>query len=272
MFNLVINPVSSSQLQSYIKNPSHGLLLSGPIGIGLDTVASEIALKVANQKAHVSHILPDKSGITIEQVRELYISTRTKSNSPRVVILHDVDSMTVPAQNAFLKLLEEPPKSTYFILTSHFPRQILPTICSRVQSIDLLPINLKSSEALLDPHSLTSVIKKQILFIAAGLPAELIRLSEDQMYRQATFAVASEAKRFLSGTRFEKLSSAARIANDRQQALTTLALACKMCQFNLKSQPDLHLVSLLEAMLQAREAITANGNVKAQLLGVCFTH
>lgn len=52
-----------------------------------------------------------------------------------VVVLFDAHKMTIEAQNAFLKVLEEPPASAVFILVTEFPDQLLPTITSRCQVV-----------------------------------------------------------------------------------------------------------------------------------------
>ena len=56
----------------------------------------------------------------------------------KIGIIHDADRITVQAQNAFLKNLEEPPKRSSFILTSGNPHTLLPTVISRCQLLPLL--------------------------------------------------------------------------------------------------------------------------------------
>ena len=56
----------------------------------------------------------------------------------KIGIIHDADRITVQAQNAFLKNLEEPPKGSSFILSSGNPHTLLPTVISRCQLIPLL--------------------------------------------------------------------------------------------------------------------------------------
>ena len=56
-----------------------------------------------------------------------------------------VEKMNSQAANSFLKILEEPPKNTYFFLIAENTELVLPTLLSRCQQITLGPIN---SEAL----------------------------------------------------------------------------------------------------------------------------
>lgn len=77
--------------------------------------------------------------ITIDQVRELsdFINLTTHRNGLRIVLIHPAESMNLHAANALLKTLEEPPARTFFILVTHQPQQLLPTIRSRCQAIDM---------------------------------------------------------------------------------------------------------------------------------------
>ena len=50
------------------------------------------------------------------------------------------EKMNVQASNTFLKLLEEPPKKTYFILIAEDTQLLLPTIISRCQILEIKPI------------------------------------------------------------------------------------------------------------------------------------
>lgn len=82
--------------------------------------------------------------ITIAQVRALQpLFATTPSMSPRRVILIDsVDDLERPgASNALLKNLEEPPAGTIFLLISHSPGRLLPTIRSRCRRLRFDPLD-----------------------------------------------------------------------------------------------------------------------------------
>ncbi len=80
--------------------------------------------------------------IRIEQVRELIESASFKTNQARrrVFIITGVETMNIPAANAFLKTLEEPPGDTTFVLTTSQPSHLLPTIISRCQVLHFHPV------------------------------------------------------------------------------------------------------------------------------------
>jgi len=71
--------------------------------------------------------------IRIEQIRDLaeWISLTTHRGGPRVIVIEPAESMNTPACNALLKVLEEPPAATVFLLVSHRIDQTLPTLRSR---------------------------------------------------------------------------------------------------------------------------------------------
>ncbi len=78
-------------------------------------------------------IAPEKSSLGISVVRELQEQLRYAATAqrPRWIALLKAETLTVPAQNALLKLLEEPPVYTYLFLVTNYPSRLLPTITSR---------------------------------------------------------------------------------------------------------------------------------------------
>ena len=77
--------------------------------------------------------LPSKREITVDQIRDLKKDVIVLPNeaSRKAYIINDAHLMNINAQNAFLQILEEPPKHVVFILKTDFPTQLLPTISSR---------------------------------------------------------------------------------------------------------------------------------------------
>ncbi len=84
---------------------------------------------------------PDENiarSIKIEQVRQLIgsFSTKPSLSQRRVVVIDSIDDVERPgAANALLKVLEEPPEGTIFLLVSHAPGRLLPTIRSRCRML-----------------------------------------------------------------------------------------------------------------------------------------
>jgi DNA polymerase-3 subunit delta' len=90
--------------------------------------------------------------INVDQVRSLQrLFVTTSSMSPRrAVVIDAIDDLERNAANALLKNLEEPPPDTIFLLVSHSPERLLPTIRSRCRLLRLSP---------LAPDAMTSALR-----------------------------------------------------------------------------------------------------------------
>jgi len=79
--------------------------------------------------------------IRIEQIRELteWVTLSTHRGGPRVIVIEPAESLNIPSSNALLKVLEEPPPRTVFLLVSHRVDQTLPTLRSRCVLLRVAP-------------------------------------------------------------------------------------------------------------------------------------
>ncbi len=115
-------------------------------------------------------VLPEKGMIKIEQVREVidFLSLKPFEASKKVLIIDDADCMNLPASNALLKTLEEPPDECLIILISSVPDMIIDTIRSRCFTIRFSLLNMSDCER---------VIREKIQDKSEDAVKELIRLS-----------------------------------------------------------------------------------------------
>ncbi len=102
-----------------------------------------------------------------------FAALRPYESKWRVFILHDADRMGLPAQNHFLKTLEEPPGNSLFILLTEYPRRLLPTIRSRCQQVRF---------GALRPATVARLLGEQ-RDIAPGQAEAVAALSQGQMSR-----------------------------------------------------------------------------------------
>jgi len=169
------------------------ILLHGPRGIGKATFAFDLAREIfirtgdetpenvvaqvaagAYPNLRVLRKSPRDSGkgfytaIRVEEVRGLIEESRmTRGRAGfRVVIVDAIDDCNASSANALLKILEEPPSETLFILVSHRPGGLLPTIRSRCRAVALRP---------LDDASVRTIIGEApgadaAVALAAGIP------------------------------------------------------------------------------------------------------
>jgi DNA polymerase III subunit delta' len=117
--------------------------------------------------------------ISIAQVRGLQpmFATKPSMSARRVVLIDSVDDLERPgASNALLKNLEEPPAGTIFILVSHAPGRLLPTIRSRCRLLRFDPLSDENVAAVLRtnlPEASTSEIEA-LVRAASGSPGRAL--------------------------------------------------------------------------------------------------
>ena len=113
----------------------------------------EILKKILNNEFANFRIVEKKeknSSIQIDQIRELAIfcSYEASFSSPRFILISNIEDLNSSATNSLLKLLEEPPKNTYFFLIRNSHAKIYETILSRCHKVNI-KMNKKISDELL---------------------------------------------------------------------------------------------------------------------------
>jgi len=131
---------------------SQSLLITG----GNKEKRWEVALKIAQENLEENQVSshPDffsisgLNSIGIEQIRDLgkKLALKPYRAKIKIVVINEAEKLTLPAQNALLKTLEEPPENSLIILTIHQKDFLLPTVVSRCQIIRLKEeINLEKN-------------------------------------------------------------------------------------------------------------------------------
>lgn len=269
--SLALNQRSERRIAVLLSSLPHAVLLTGKPGTGLSTVAKHLAGKdlsgVIEPLSSKGNVDSQTGTISVERIRELYDQTRTKQEGRRVIIIDDADRMSAGAQAAFLKLLEEPSPGTHFILTSHAPQTILPTIRSRVQATPIDPISSAETDEFIEKLGVTD--QKTILqlkYLASGLPAELSRLVSDASYFEKKAEAVKDARDFLASSAFEKIRVIHKYQKDRSAALGLLDSAISITNYSIQEKPQRELAAQLELLLSARDRIEANCSIRLQLL------
>lgn len=261
----VVNAANRRQLQSLEKALPQTVLLTGPTGIGLRTIAEYIVHNRRLTRVIVPALLTKTSTvpqISIDMIRELYGDTRGKTADQQVIIIDDADKMTLSAQNSFLKLLEEPGHNVRFILTSHRPEKLLPTVRSRSQTYYFSPLTSKETEDFLGSVLSVDTTKlAQLRFVADGLPAEITRLARDAAYFEDMARRMSRAKQLLEGDTYQRTAALLSAKLDRSEALGLLASVITL----LTRQPRQEHAELLSRILTAYDRIERGGNQRLQV-------
>lgn len=244
-------------------------LLYGAQGLGLVAIAEAIA------PYHIRHIQPlasesaktsEHTTISVTAIRDLYEQTRT-SGQQQTVIIEQADRMTIAAQNALLKLLEEPTADTTFILTTHFVEKILPTVRSRTALFHIPQLTFQQSLDFLQAYpKLSSQEIQQLLFIAAGKPALLDELALNTNKRTAMFSVASAAKKFVYEREpYQQLLFIQPYTKSRTEARNFIETIILVLKHVHSRQPGIDHIMQLELCVDILHTLDTNSNVRLTL-------
>lgn len=97
------------------------------------------------------------------------LSYTSFEGSYKIMIIWQAECMNISAANALLKILEEPPDDTIFVLISPEPEQLMATILSRVQVIPFYKVDEKEiSAALVKQFSVQKEVADQAAFLSEG--------------------------------------------------------------------------------------------------------
>ncbi len=176
----------------------------------------------------------DKTTITIGQIRAISPLVASRQASDLTILIRPADLLTIEAQNALLKTLEQPGDHIHFALITDRPDEILPTIRSRA-AIYFLRQNLDFSAPVEGDERLKTFARS--LLTAKG--DSLVTLAQD-----------------ITKTK----------ENPKSRVLDTLRLAIEIAykSYFLTGKPA--FLSRLQHLIQAYEAISSGGNLKLQLV------
>ena len=127
-----------------------------------DPVARQVAAGSHGSLLTLQRSLNDKgvmrTVITVDETRETisFFGSTASVEGWRVCIVDTVDELNPNAANALLKVLEEPPQQSLFLLVSHAPARVLPTILSRCRKLPLRP--LATADVIAAAAAATSIV------------------------------------------------------------------------------------------------------------------
>ena len=181
-------------------HPIHPVwMLTGPNGIGKATLAYKIAKMVygnvgdffiIDQDRNLDKdgkLKPDGKVISVYTVRAMIEKMQMSSMSGdwRVVLIDSVDQLNTAASNAILKLLEEPPAKTLFLLVVHQLANVLPTVRSRARVEKMRPLTISQLRELCVKFLPEEDVSTEILKLANGSFGKIASLKQtggDEIY------------------------------------------------------------------------------------------
>ena len=273
MLDLVLNPSTKLQTDSFIVHPSHALLLYGQSGSGKLSLALKISESLIGASdienyPYLLHIAPKEGSISIEATREVqqFLKLKTPRNQTinRVILIEDAGLLSREAQNSLLKHIEEPPVDTVFILTVNHIHDVLPTILSRVQKIAVGKAKKEDLMTLFSEQPVLDLEKSYAM--SDGRPGLFIELVTNPDH--TLHAAAKYAREIFAMSSYERLLEVDTLIKDPTYTHDVLFIMEQMAYLGLMNANEtsqrrwLHIVSLA---YQAREAIARNAQLKLAL-------
>ncbi len=233
MNELLLHTKTRQSLEQVADSGAHATLLVGELGAGKHTIAVSLATQMlgvnADSAPYFLNIAAEGKSIGIEQVRELQkflqLKTAGSAKTRRVIVIDDGDTMTVEAQNALLKLLEESPDDTALILTAHKPHQLRPTIHSRVQTVNVLPPLKDDVIGYFLGKGFNGTDIERAMLVSNGQVGLMTALLEDATDHVLATHITT-AKKLYGMSAFERLTKVDEISKDKE-TLQDLLFACK---------------------------------------------
>jgi replication-associated recombination protein RarA len=233
MSDIILHQLTAAQVSSVTGRPPHALLLVGPAGCGKQYLSEYIAQQLlgldtvhaVRSYVYFKPIEPekDKSTIGIEAVRELqqFVKLKLPADRPwRIITICDAGNLSGEAQNAILKLLEEPPERTIFMLTATTPQAVLPTIRSRVQQLTIHQPPQADVISYFEAQGYDSQQVQQTYPISGGLPGLMHALLEQEEHPLKS--AVQTARKLLQSTQFERLCLVDELAKKKPETLQLL--------------------------------------------------
>ena len=166
---------------------SHAHLITGRDGIGKSIIADIFVSKIlkkeiGKENVDAIHYRNKKASIGVSEVRDIIeeVYKRPYEGDKKVIVIYDAEKLTVQAQNALLKTIEEPPNGVYILLLTTSLESLLDTIKSRCQIYKLTPLN---KEEMINFINLNyEVSEKQISSLLAyseGIPGRVEKFLND---------------------------------------------------------------------------------------------
>ncbi|GAA4008806.1 DNA polymerase III subunit delta' [Sphingomonas humi] len=211
------------------------------------------------------HDDPKKKGelrrsITIKQVRKLQdlFSVAPSLGDWRVAIIDCMDELEPQAQQALLKTLEEPPAKSLFLLVSHSPGRLLPTIRSRCRRLEFGPLDDAAMEAILSAErpDLSAADRARLIPLASGSAGRALDFASLDLTPLAQEAVAIMRQGDPDNSRRSRLASALALKAAAPRYAAFLDLIPPLLAAEARKAEGPRRLRAAEAYERARETAT----------------
>ncbi|MBA3336044.1 MAG: DNA polymerase III subunit [Chloroflexia bacterium] len=170
---------------------------------------------LASQAAQAERGASKNTSMTIETVRSLSanVALRPVEAAWRVIVIEDAETLQPIAQEALLKTLEEPPSFLVILLLTDDSQQLLPTIRSRGEEVDLRPLGRDVIVTALSQSGIPSELAERVAALSLGRPGWSFRAARSPGLLQGRSAAFLRALEWIEANRYERLVTAVRLAD-----------------------------------------------------------
>jgi len=184
-----------------------------------------------------------RRSITVDQIRSMQrrLTTRPTLGPRRVIVLDSADDLEKSAVNALLKSLEEPPVGSIFMLVSHRPGGLLPTVRSRCRTLRFQPLAPEDVSRIVSAQRHDASMGEIESAVAAshGSPGAALRFIDNDLaaIRRELLGIVENGDPDF--TRRGTLAAAIGARPDRERLLASVELASNICaeRVRLASRP-----------------------------------
>ena len=169
-------------------NLSHAQLISGEDGIGKSILAEILGKLILNgdinrEYVDIINYKPIKTSFGVDDVRDIIDEVNKKpfEGDKKVIIIHQGNKLTIQAQNALLKTIEEPPTEVYIIILCESLELILDTIKSRCEIYKLTPLTKDElyKYIAIKGYDYSEEEKSSAIAFSEGIPGRIDRYFSD---------------------------------------------------------------------------------------------
>ena len=172
---------------------SHAHLISGDDGIGksyLANILGKIILdgEIYREYVDIVNYKASKASFGVDDVRNIIteVSKKPFEGDKKVIIIHGGNKLTIQAQNALLKTIEEPPSGVYIIILCESLELILDTIKSRCEIYRLTPLNRDELKEYIKINGFDVTVDQidSAIAFSEGIPGRIDRYFNDDKLKE----------------------------------------------------------------------------------------
>ena len=280
--DLLLHPDTKKHLDEFLTKSTQSIIIEGHEGVGKTALANYLSSKLLyisedNLASYPYYLFlqPTDNTISIDNIRSctqfIRLKTLGKNNIRRVLLIENAQNMTIEAQNAFLKLFEEPPEDTVIILTVTNTQKLLPTIQSRAQTINVkIPTFLDTKEYFSKlNYNDEAILKAQN--ISEGRVGLMAAILKDNTEHPLLNKI-NEAKDILKDGFFDRMKRVDVLSKQKSEIpslLQALALVCKAAMHQSSDNDNTPGVKRwlhsLKTIAKAENMLPHNPNMKLLL-------